>query len=120
MAQTVMVAHHPELTWKDAMGIFQTHFSGKYKVRKIKRTIARHFIICKSPLIGIRVKLEQKKDRTSFILDGDASNFLLGVLFWVCLGLLISAIIHLIALRPKLKTMENEVKSYIENAPEFK
>ena len=120
MAQTVMVAHHPELTWQDAMRIFQQHFNGKYKVRKIKRTIARHFIICKSPLIGIRVKLEQTKDRTSFVFDGDAPNALLAVLFWMGLGILISVIIYLTALKPRLKSMENEVKSYIENAPEFK
>ncbi|HEY32974.1 MAG TPA: hypothetical protein G4O10_07705 [Dehalococcoidia bacterium] len=120
MAQTVTVAHHPELTWQDAMEIFQRHFSGKYKVRKIKRTIARHFIICRSPLIGTRVKLEQSEGKTSFVFDGDAPNALLALLFWMGLGILISVIIYLTVLKPKLKAMENEVKLYIENAPEFK
>ena len=100
--------------------IFQQHFSDKYKVRKIKRTVARHFIICRSPLIGIRVKLDQNEGKTSFVFDGDAPNALLAVLFWMGLGILISVIIYLTVLKPKLKAMENEVKLYIENAPEFK
>ena len=120
MAQTVTVAHHPELTWQNAMEIFHKHFGTKYKVRKIKRTVARHFIICRSPLIGIRVKLDQNEGKTSFVFDGDAPNALLAVLFWMGLGILISTIIYLTVLKPKLKAMENEVKSYIENAPEFK
>ena len=120
MAQTVTVAYHPELTWQDAMVIFQRHFSGKYKVRKIRRTIQRHFFICKSPLTGIRVKLEQKKDSTSFVIDGDAPNAFLALLFWLCLGILFSIIVYYMVFKPRLKEMENEVKAYIENAPEFK
>lgn len=119
MAQTFTVSHHPELTPQTAMEIFQKHFSGKYKVRKIKRTIARDFIICKSPLIGIRVKLNQREGSTSFLFDGDAPNALLAVLFWLCLGIVIAIIIYLAALKPRLKEMENEVKQYIEQAPEF-
>ena len=120
MAQTVTVAHHPELTPVNAMEIFQKHFSGKYKVRKIKRTIARDFIICKSSLVGVRVKLRQKDNKTSFIFDGDAPNALAAVCFWIFLGILPAVIIYLIAFKPKLRAMEMEVKSYIENAPEFK
>ena len=120
MSQTVKVAHHPELTPSNAMEIFQKHFSGKYKVRKIRRTIARDFIICKSSFIGVRVKLQQKKGNTSFLFDGDAPNALAAVCFWLCLGILPAIIIYLIAFKPQLKAMEMEVKSYIENAPEFK
>jgi hypothetical protein len=120
MAQTVMVTYHPELTPADAMDIFRKHFSGKYKVRKIRRTTARDFIICKSTLVGVRVKLEQKEGKTSFIFDGDAPNTLAAVFFWMLLFVIPAIVIYLIVFQPKLRAMEAEVRSYIENAPEFK
>ena len=88
MAQTITVAHHPELTPVNAMEIFQKYFGSKYRVRKIRRTIARDFIICKSAMVGARIKLKQKGNTTSFILDSDASNAILAVCFWVFLGIL--------------------------------
>jgi hypothetical protein len=119
MAKTIPVAYHPELSWEKAMEIFQKHFSGIYKVRKIRRTIQRHFIICKSTFVGVRVKLNQAGNKTLFIIDGDAPNALAALCFWLFLGILPAVIIFLIVFQPKLTAMEKEVKSYIENAPEF-
>lgn len=119
MAQKVTVAHHPELTPQTAMEIFQKHFGNRYRVRKIHRTIARDFIICKSSLTGIRVKLEQREGSTSFIFDGEAPNALLAILFWLCLGIAIAIIVYLTVLKPRLQEMEDEVRQYLEQAPEF-
>jgi hypothetical protein len=120
MAYKVTVAYHPELTPADAIDIFRKHFSGEYNVHKMRRTMARDFIICKSTLVGVRVKLEQEEGKTSFIFDGDAPNALAALFFWMFLFIIPAMVIYLIVLKPKLRAMEAEVKSYIENAPEFK
>jgi hypothetical protein len=119
MAQTIPVAYHPELTWEKAMEIFQKHFSGKYRIRKIRRTIQKEFILCKSTFVGVRVRLKQVGNKTSFIILGDAPNALAALCFWLFLGIIPAIIIYLIVFQPKLTAMEKEVKLYIENVPEF-
>ncbi len=114
------MAHHPELTPQGAMEVFQKYFAGKYQVRKIRRTIDRDFIVCKSTLVGVRVKLRQKERETAVLFDGDAPSAIMAILFWMVLAILPAIIIYLIVFKPKLKAMEAEVKYFIENAPKFK
>lgn len=111
--KVVSVGHHPELTLESAMEIFRKHFAGKYEVYKPRH---RHgfFIVKKSIWAGVRVEPRQdkKKDATSFVfsawIPSDFLNALLmGLIAWVIL-------------RPQWKILEEEIKSFIENAPEFK
>lgn len=120
MAQTVTVAHHPELTPQAAMDIFDKHFAGKYRVRKIRRLITRDFIVHKNPLVGVLVGLKQKEGSTSFVFHADAPSAILALLFWIVLGILPAVLVYLIVFKPRLKAMEAEIKSFIENAAEFK
>jgi hypothetical protein len=116
----VTIGYHPELTPQAAMEIFQKHFAAKYRVSKIKRVRTRDFIVKKNPLIGVLVGLKQKEDSTSFDFHADAPSAMLAILFWLILALIPALLIYFIVLRPRLKEMEREIKSFIENAPEFK
>jgi len=109
----VTVGHHPELTLESVMEVFRKHFEGRYEVYKPRH---RHgfFIVKKSTWSGVRVApvQDKKKDTTSFSfsawIPSDILNaFFMGLIAWVIL-------------RPRWKALEEEIKSFIENAPEFK
>jgi len=116
----VDVAHHPELSPKTAMEVFQKHLAGKYRIRKVKRVVTRDFVVERHPLVGVFVGLRQKKDGTSFVFHGGSPSATVELLFWLMLGLVPALFVYFIVLRPKHKAMEREAKSFIENAPEFK
>ena len=108
----VTVPYQPGLTAEAAMEIFRRGFWGKYQVYKTHFFTKRDFIVKKSRLVGVGVKLQRKPRETSFVFIHMApSPFLewLGGGMWF-VGLW---------LRPEWKRMEAEVRSFIESAPEF-
>jgi len=115
----LVVGHHPELTVKKAFKIFQRHFN-KYEVYKTA-ILNRHFVVAKSGWVGVGVGLKQEEGKTSFIFTYMIPSVLLNrlIMATVFLGFIWPLVISLI-LRPRHKRMENEIKSFIENSPEFK
>jgi hypothetical protein len=109
----VHVKHHPELTAEKAMEIFKKGFAGKYEVYKWNRAGGlRDFVVKKSSLVGVAVKVKQEKDKTSFVFV----DFIPSVL----MTLLVAGLLYSLIARSKYQAMVNEVKTFIENAPEFK
>jgi hypothetical protein len=109
----VTITHKPELTSQEAMNIFQKGFSGKYEVYKWNRAGgARDFVVKKSNLVGVAVKLKQEKDKTSFTFVDIIPSMLFTLLF--------ASLWYVIFMRGQYTAMVNEVKTFIENAPEFK
>ncbi len=108
----VTVGHHPELTAEEAMKVFQRHFTGKYVVYKAKLLLRSDFIVKKSAWVGVSVRLKQEKSKTSFVFISLVPSALLRGFF--------SGLIQMLILRKSYQAMENEVKSFIESAEEFK
>ena len=109
----VHIKQHPELTAEKAMEIFKKGFAGKYQVYKWNRAGGlRDFVVKKSSLIGVAVKLKQEKDKTSFVFV----DFIPSVL----MTLLVAGLLYSLIARSTYQAMMNEVKTFIENAPEFK
>ena len=63
----VKIRNQPELTVGEAIDIFRRHCTGKYEVHKSWHK-GRDFGIEQSRWVGVGVRLEQKADRTSFLL----------------------------------------------------
>ena len=74
------------------------------------------FVVQKTPFTGVFVGLKQHKDSTAFKFQAGPPSRVLTLL---CV-LLVGWLIVLPALRAQWKEMEAEVKSFIENAPEFR
>ena len=109
----VHVKQHSDLTAEKAMEIFKKGFAGKYEVYKWNRPGGvRDFVVKKSSLIAVAVKLKQEKDKTSFTFVDFIPSALMTFLFVGVLYSLLS--------RSSYRAMVNEVKTFIENAPEFK
>lgn len=109
----VTIKHRPELTAERAMEIFREGFAGKYEVYKWNRAGGvRDFMVKKSNLIGVAVTLKQEKDRTSFIfVDTPPSVFMF---------LLVGGALYSLIARSRYAELMNEVKKFIETAPEFR
>jgi radical SAM superfamily enzyme YgiQ (UPF0313 family) len=112
----VIVGHHPELIAEEAMKVFQRHFTGKYVVYMYKLVGIRRIVVKKSAWVGVIVRLKQEKGKTSFDVNYYSPSMLARMPFF---GLLQPLILWLI-LRSSYKAIENEVKSFIENAEELK
>jgi hypothetical protein len=109
----VTIKHHPELTADTAMNIFQKGFAGKYEVYKWNRPGgARDFVVKKSNLVGVAIKFKQEKDKTSFTFVDIIPSMLM--------TLLVAGLLYALLSRSSYQAMMNEVKTFIENAPEFK
>jgi hypothetical protein len=109
----VHIKQHPELTAEKAMEIFKKGFAGKYQVYKWNRVGGmRDFVVKKSSLIAVAVKLKQEKDKTSFVYVDIVPSALL--------QLLVMGLLYSLLARSSYKALMNEVKTFIENAPEFK
>jgi hypothetical protein len=109
----VTIKHHPELTADKAMEIFKKGFAGKYEVYKWNRPGGvRDFVVKKSSLIGVAVKLKQEKDKTSFTFVDSIPSALMTVLY---VGLLYS-----LFRRSSYQAMMRDVEALIWNQPEFK
>ncbi len=108
----VTIKHHPELTAEAAMTVFQKGFAGKYEVYKWNRPGgAKDFVVKKSNLIGVAVKLKHEKDKTGFTFVDFIPSMLM--------TLLIAGVLYSLFSRSSYQAMMNEVKTFIENAPEF-
>lgn len=83
----VVVGHHPELTAEDTMKIFQSHFAGKYEVYKTKMP-GWAFVVKKSAWRAAGVKLIQKRNQTTFYLQGISGSTFVRM-FWVLLFLML-------------------------------
>ncbi|MFA5309906.1 MAG: hypothetical protein WC370_10550 [Dehalococcoidales bacterium] len=107
------IKHKPELTAQAAMGIFQKGFSGKYDVYKWNRAGGiRDFVIKKNSFVGVAVKLKQEDGKTSFNFVDIIPSMLLTLMF--------AGLWYALFMRGNYKAMVDEVKTFIENAPEFK
>ena len=109
----VTIKNKPDLTPQAAMSIFQKGFSGKYEVYKWNRAGGlRDFVVKKSSLIGVAVKLKQENGKTSFVFTDFIPSMLSTLLF--------AGLWYAIFMRGKYMAMVDEVKTFIENEPEFK
>jgi hypothetical protein len=108
----VTVPYQPELTAEGAMEIFRRGFWGKYQVYKTHFFTKRDFMVKKSRLVGVGVKLQRKPRETSFVFIHMAPS---PFFEWLCGGMWFVGL----WLRPEWKRMEAEVRSFIESTPEF-
>ena len=115
----VIVGHHPELTADEAMRVFQRHFTGKYVVYMYKALGMKRIAVKKSAWVGVIVRLKQEKGKTSFVFTYFSPSALVRGFMGAAFGL-IGALIQWLILRSSYRVIENEVKSFIESASEFK
>jgi hypothetical protein len=113
----VTINHHPELTSKAAMEMFQRHFEDKYAIYAIK-SVNRDFVIKKSEWRAVSVRLKQEKNSTSFVFIAFVPSKLrnIGLILWGIVPVFLAYAI----LKPGWREMEREIESFIKNAPEFK
>ncbi len=104
----VTIGHHPELTVDRAIDTFERRFGANYKIIRTPRRPLRDFQIEKSSWVAISVGLKQEPDKTSFVISGFTPSW------WR--GLLIAGVLTLFL----YNSMTNEVRLFIEQAPEFK
>jgi hypothetical protein len=109
--KTISVAHNPGLTPEAAMKIFHILLEDWYSVNKVMDNAGFHFVVQKSPFTGVLVGLTQQEDKTSFAINGSwpsRTGLILGLgpVSWLWL-------------RPGWKEMEEDVGSFIRNAPQF-
>jgi hypothetical protein len=115
---SVTIAHHPELKVEDVLSVFQKHFGGRYEIRSTPelasgdRPFSIHwdFLMKKSSLVGIRVRLKQEQGSTQLVFAGSATSPLVNFLILLSLGIL-----FLLLFNGPMK----EVRRFIETAPEF-
>jgi len=109
----VTIAHKPELTADAAMAVFQKAFAGKCEVYKWNRPGgARDFVVKKSSLVGVAIKLKQDKEKTSFTFVDIIPSMLMTFLF--------AGLWYVLLFRSSYQALMNEVKTVMETAPEFK
>jgi len=108
---TVTVAHHPELTPERAMEVFQRHLAGKYDVYKMRAFGTRDFFVKESASMGVSVKLKQEANATTFVFTWGVPSPILRLL-WV-------DVFTQLFRTGRREAMEEEVRSFIENASEF-
>jgi len=135
----VVVGHCPELTAEGAMKVFQNHLAGKYEIYKTKMP-GWAFVVKKSAWRAVGVKLIQKRNQTTFYLQGMPGSILVRI-FWMLLFLMwlvavfssdavggaggfIGFILMLwlfafVSRRPSHRLVK-EIKVFIEKAEEFK
>ena len=105
----VTIAHKPELNKDLAQEIFRAHFEPRYKVETLKRQLGlRDFMLVRNPFLGVTVGLQQTPNETKFVFTGLAPR-------WWARVLSAGMLIYLFLNGPT-----NEVKKFIESAPEFK
>jgi hypothetical protein len=112
----VEIPYQPGLTADGAMEVFRRGFGGKYHVYKTHFFLRRDFVVKRNPLIGVGVKLTQKPGETRFVYTYMIPSPLLALPS----SLLLGGVLHFLILRPSSKALEAEVRSFIENAPEFR
>jgi hypothetical protein len=101
------IAHKPQMTKEQAQQLFADHFAGKYKVEDFKGPF-RDFMVVKNPFAGVAIKLEQTDSETKFVYGGLAPRIWARLLLGGLIGFLL------------WNGVTNEVRQYMETAPEFK
>lgn len=83
----VVIGHQPELTARDAMEVFQSHFAAKYDIYKprIRRV---DFIVKQSGWRGVNVSLRQKRGKTYFEFTEVPPSSALGAVIMILFVLL--------------------------------
>jgi len=109
----VVVGHHPELTGESAMKIFKRQFGSKYQVYKTELP-TRDFFVKKSAWVGVAVSVRQKPNQTVFNFTAISPSLKARILSVAFLG------IAVLVLQRRFWKIENEIRSFIENAEEFK
>lgn len=107
----ITIGHHPELTVDHAIELFGRRFGESYKIVRTPRQPLRDFQIEKNSWVGIGVRLKQEPDKTSFVIGGFTPSPWRRVVFAGAFGLL-SMLLY--------NSMTNQVRAFIEQAPEFK
>jgi hypothetical protein len=103
------IPHRPGLTKEELRDIFTRHFGGKYTVADwtgMPRGM-RDFMVVKSNFVAVTIKLEQTATETKIVYSGFTPKF------WA--RLLVGGIASMFL----WNAMTNEVKQFIETAPEF-
>lgn len=100
------IAHKPNLTKEQAQEIFAKHFAGKYVVRDFTGPL-RDFAIDKNAFVAVAVKLEQSGTETKFVYNGLSPRWWARLLLGWLVGIFL------------WNGMTNEMRIFIETAPEF-
>ena len=103
------IAHKPNLTKEEVRSIFEREFGSKYSLAEWRGRprSQRDFMVVKSNFVAMTVKLEQAANETKLIYSGFTPKF------WA--RLLVGGIASMFL----WNAMTNEVKQFIETAPEF-
>ena len=103
------IAHKPGLTKEEVRATFAREFDGKYSVTDwtgMPRGM-RDFMVVKSGLVAVTVKLEQSASETKIVYTGFTPKL------WA------RALLGVVASMFLWNGLTNEVKQFIETAPEF-
>jgi hypothetical protein len=103
------IAHKPDLSKEEVRRIFARHFDGKYAVEDwsgIPRSM-RDFMVVKNGFVAVTVKLDQSPNETKIVFTGFTPKF------WA------RALVGGIGSMFLWNGLTNEVKQFIETAPEF-
>jgi hypothetical protein len=112
----ITIGHHPELTGKDVISIFEKHFADKCQIVPTPRQPTMDLIVKRSAWTGVPVHLKQERNKTKLIFYGVSPSLWARVLVAPSLlpvGLLIW---YLFA----WKGITDEVRAFIETAEEFR
>ena len=72
----IEIKHNPGLTKEKLLEIFQKHFQGKYEVLSAKSMINRDFVVKKTGMSGVFVKLKQTDKATEIVYNKDCPSVL--------------------------------------------
>jgi hypothetical protein len=103
------IAHKPNLTKEEVRAIFARNFGSKYTVADWtgRPRSLRDFMVVKSGLVAVTVKLEQGTNETKLVYSGFTPKLWARLL----LGVIASMFLW--------NGLTTEVKQFIETAPEF-
>ena len=125
----VTIAHKPELTVKEAVAAFRSHFGDRYEVYEKGHGkmpplgppfgLPNDFAVKKSEWVAVGVQLKQGRNKTSFVFASFVPAFLpAGIIAAFLIGpaLLPFRFVLMFAANP----LHNEVKAFMNEAEEFK
>ena len=101
------IKHVPQVTKDSLMESFHEHFKGKYEVYMTK-VIDRDFVVKKSGMSGVFLKLKQKDGKTQVVYNRNAPS----ALFRGLLGIIMLLFVG--------RDVMQDVKTYLETMRYFK